>query len=93
MNMKCNCAMPNANGWHVSDEVITTFGTLKQAQNESAEEVAQWIAHIFFTKTEKTFYDLMLSIVDGEFKGSYSRLCEWQNPNSENYLETEATNG
>jgi hypothetical protein len=78
MKNTCNCDQPNEAGWHVADEVITDYRTLKQAQNEASEEVASWIAHVYFTKQPKVFDDLMLSIADGEFKGSYSRLCEWQ---------------
>jgi hypothetical protein len=79
MKDKCDCAQPDAPGWHIADVVRIKHGSLRQAQNEAAEEVAGWIANIYFTKSEKIFNDLMLSIADEEFKGSYGRLCDWQN--------------
>ena len=75
---KCSCAKPNAEGWHTGADIETTFGTLKQAQNEAAQETAEYIAHIYFTKSEKIFNELMEFIADGKFTGSYSRVCEWQ---------------
>lgn len=77
-NPRCGCAKPNAKGWHIADDAGITFGTLKQAQNESAREIAEYIAHIFFTKTETAFNDLMKLIIDGKHPDSFRELCEWQ---------------
>lgn len=76
------CSDPAQPGWHADDDAGITFGGLKKAQNESADEMAQYIAHIFFTKSTKVFNDLMYLIVDkanaGERFSSYSESCEWE---------------
>lgn len=75
----CSCSNPTAKGWHVDDDAGITFGGLKKAQNESAEEMAQYIAHIYFTKSTEIFNDLMTLIVDNDSSpfGGYSETCEW----------------
>jgi hypothetical protein len=75
---KCNCDKPEAAGWHIVNDAGITFGTLKQAQNEAAQQMAQWIANIFFTKNEKLFANLMQDIADGVDFDSYWNGCEWQ---------------
>lgn len=45
-------------------------------QNETAEEVAGYIAHIYFTKSEKIFNELMEFIADGKYTGSYPKCPE-----------------
>lgn len=76
------CSDPAQPGWHADDDAGITFGGLKKAQNESADDMAQWIAHIFFTKSTEVFNDLMYLIVDkanaGERFSSYSERCEWE---------------
>jgi hypothetical protein len=67
----CLCGEPEKKGWH-------NFDPLAAAQNKATEEVAGWIAHIYFTKSEKVFNDLMETIANEEFKGSYARLCDGQ---------------
>ena len=44
-------------------------------QNEAAQETAEYIAHIYFTKSEKIFNEFMEFVVDGKFTGSYSRCA------------------
>ena len=76
----CTCEKPDALGWHVVDNAGISFGGLKQAQNEASRDAAQYIAHIFFTKSEKIFNDLMELIVDNENAnvfGGYRETCEW----------------
>lgn len=78
----CSCSNPTADGWHVDDNPGITFGGLKRAQNESADEMAQWIAHIYFTKSTETFNELMELIADhanqNKSFSSYSETCEWE---------------
>ena len=47
-----------------------------ERQNEVAQETAEYIAHIYFTKSDKIFNDLMEFIVDGKFTGSYARCAD-----------------
>lgn len=75
---KCSCAKPNANGWHIVDDAGITFGTLKQAQNEAAQEIAEYIAHIYFTKSNEVFNNLMDLIADGRYPDCFSERCEWE---------------
>lgn len=76
--IKCSCAKPDANGWHIADDAGITFGTLKQAQNEAAQEIAEYIAHIYFTKSNEVFNDLMDLIADGNYPVSFAAVCEWE---------------
>ena len=73
----CTCEKPEAPGWHVNDMAGITYGGLKQAQNDAAHEMAQWMAHIWFTKSEKLFTNLMYDIVDG-VRDPYWNGCEWE---------------
>lgn len=73
------CSDPAQPGWHVDDDAGITFGGLKKAQNESADDMAQWIAHIFFTKPTHVFNKLMETIANNLNDGqSYSTSCEWE---------------
>ena len=76
----CTCAKPDALGWHVVDDAGISFGGLKQAQNEASRDAAQYIAHIYFTKSEKIFNRLMEMITDNPDAnafGGYRETCEW----------------
>lgn len=76
-----SCSDPAAPGWHVDDDAGITFGGLKKAQNKVMEEIAGYIAHIYFTKSSEVFNDLMEDIADETFNaakfGGYSENCEW----------------
>lgn len=82
MPKRCTCEQPDAPGWHINDDAGITFGTLKNAQNEAADDMAQWIANVYFKKDNQTFNKLMEQIVDrlneGQKFGSYSTKCEWE---------------
>ncbi len=76
----CTCEKPEALGWHVVDDAGISFGGLKQAQNESSRDAAQYIAHIYFTKPTEIFNRLMLMITDNpnaNVFGGYRETCEW----------------
>lgn len=75
---RCTCEKPEASGWHVVDDAGITFGGLKQAQNEASRDAAQWIAHIYFTKSEKLFANLMHDITQGIELDTYWNGCEWE---------------
>jgi hypothetical protein len=47
-----------------------------ERQNEVAQETAEYIAHIYFTKSDKIFNEFMEYIADGKFTGSYSRCAD-----------------
>jgi hypothetical protein len=82
INASCSCAKPDAPGWHVNDMAGITYGGLKMAQNEASRDAAQYIAHIYYTKTETVFASLMQMIADNENAnvfGGYSESCEWAN--------------
>ncbi len=74
------CSDPAQPGWHVDDDAGITFGGLKKAQNESALQMAQYIAHIYFTKSDEALNKLMCAIADGETNGllPYATKCEWE---------------
>jgi hypothetical protein len=77
---RCECAKPDALGRHVVDDAGISFGGLKQAQNEASRDAAQYIAHIYFTKSEKIFNRLMEMITDNpnaNVFGGYRETCEW----------------
>lgn len=73
---KCTCSNPAAQGWHLVDEVTTTYETLKKAQLEAGNDMAQYIADVFFTKDDKTFYKLMEAIANGSLTRA-EVFCEW----------------
>lgn len=81
MNKCKSCSDPLAPGWHVDDDAGITFGGLKKSQNEAMEEIAQYIAHIYFTKSTEVFNDLMENIANETLTaakfGGYSETCEW----------------
>ena len=68
---KCSCDKPEAAGWHNEDPIA-------RAQNKAAEEMAGWIANVFFTKSEKVFYDLMETVANDGYSASFGKPCDWQ---------------
>jgi hypothetical protein len=68
---KCNCDKPEAMGWHNDDPIAI-------AENKAAEEMAGWIANVFFTKSEKVFYHLMETVANDGYSASFGKPCDWQ---------------
>lgn len=75
---KCPCGNFEAPGWHVVDDAGITFGGLKRAQNEAARNIAEYIAHVYFTKPDAVFSSLMTAIIDGKHPDGFREGCEWQ---------------
>lgn len=77
----CSCSNPTAKGWHVDDEAGITFGGLKKAQNEAAQQMLDYVLNIYFKKGDEGLENLARSVESGANGGEwlFRESCEWEN--------------
>lgn len=80
MNKCKSCSDPAAPGWHVDDDAGITFGGLKKAQNESAQQMLEYVLNIYFKKGTEGLETLARAL-DADANGGdwlFRECCEWQ---------------
>lgn len=77
--IKCSCSLPNESGWHLDDEVVTTYRSLRIAESEAASEMMAYVLNVYWKRGDKGMALLQDNL--DKYGGKFSNdevFCQWE---------------